>query len=110
MLEINCNNCRNLANEVDGCKVYGADPATATAACIRDGFKNAAVRPERIDRDKETYFRADFYRPICGCRLASFTYGRAWTNDGLSDDKRVDCPNCGQPIDWSDVPSEEGRA
>ena len=107
MLEINCQNCRHLLNEVDGCKLYGADPAEAVKACAGDGFKRAIVKPARIDRDKEFYFRAEFYCPVCGTRLTSYTYGRAWTDNGLWDDKRVDCHHCGQMIDWTGVPSAE---
>lgn len=64
-------------------------------------------KPRRVDRDKETYFRAEFYCPVCGERLASYTYGRAWTDNGLCADRRVDCRNCGQMIDWVGVPGEE---
>lgn len=113
MLEINCNNCRNLDTNMDGtreCRMYGPDCEEATKACIRDGFKNATVQPDRVDQDKEDYFRALFYCPMCGAFLASYNYGRAWTDNGLSDDKRVDCQTCGQMIDWSGVvhPTEEG--
>lgn len=64
-------------------------------------------KPVRVDRDKETYFRAEFFCPECGTFLASYTYGREWTANGLHDDKRVDCHHCGQMIDWVDVPGED---
>lgn len=65
------------------------------------------AKPKRVDRDKETYFRAEFYCPVCDDFLASYTYGRVWTVNGLHDDKRVDCRNCGQMIDWVGVPAED---
>lgn len=108
MLEINCKNCRNFLNEVDGCKRYGSDPVSAAKACVSDGFKNAVIKPKRVDRDKETYFRAEFYCPVCGTFLTSYTYGREWTENGLADDKQVDCPCCDQMIDWVGVPGEDG--
>lgn len=110
MIEINCMNCPNLGANEDGtheCLVYGPDYKEATTACIRDGFENAAVQPDRIDLDKEDHFRAQFYCPICDSFLASYSYGRAWTPNGLSNDQRVNCPVCGQMIDWTDVPREE---
>lgn len=58
-------------------------------------------KPIRTDRDKETYFRAEFRCPTCGELLTSYTYGREWTDNGLDDDKLVDCHSCGQMIDWS---------
>ena len=64
------------------------------------------VKPICIDRDKETYFRAEFYCPVCDNFLSSYTYGREWTDNGIPDDKRVDCHKCGQMIDWVDVPGE----
>lgn len=65
------------------------------------------LKPLRVDRDKETYFRAEFYCPVCGEFLSSYTYGRKWTGNGLRDDKRVDCHKCGQMIDWNGVPGED---
>lgn len=70
-------------------------------------FAPKLAKPNRVDRDKENYFRAEFYCPVCGTRLTSYTYGRAWTDNGLWDDKRVDCHHCGQMIDWTGVPSAE---
>ena len=61
-------------------------------------------KPIRIDRDKEEYFRAEFLCPECGTYLAHYTYGRAWTNNGLPQDYRHNCSKCGELIDWSDVP------
>lgn len=71
-------------------------------------MSNATImKPRTVDRDKETYFRAEFYCPVCGEFLASYTYGRAWTPNGLRDDLRVDCHKCGQMIDWNGVPGED---
>lgn len=64
--------------------------------------------PTRVDYDKEDYFRAEFRCPMCGGFLASYTYGRAWTDNVLSKDKRRDCPSCGCEIDWSGVQQKEG--
>ena len=69
-------------------------------------------KPIRRTRDKFDHFRAEFRCPVCQQFLCVYTFGRAWTDEGLSEDKRTDCTNCGQPIDWSDVPlppaAEEG--
>lgn len=110
ILKVNCTECRNLLNAAKGCKLYGTDPGQAVKACARDGFKNAPAQPERIERDKEFYFRVDFRCPVCRNHLASYTFGRSYTDEGLSNDKRVDCIVCGQNIDWSGIPfpDEEG--
>ena len=64
----------------------------------------APAKPKCLDRDKEDYFRRYYHCPKCGTFLASYHYGRAWTSNGLSEDRRTDCPDCGQKIDWSGVP------
>lgn len=38
MIKIDCRKCGNCDIENDCCKVYGADPAKAVAACAADGF------------------------------------------------------------------------
>lgn len=63
--------------------------------------KTGKKRPVRVDLDKEDYFIARYSCPICTMNLASYTYGRAWTDNGLSKEKRINCPACGQEIDWS---------
>ena len=71
-------------------------------------MNNATIlKPREVDRDKETYFRTEFYCPVCGEFLTSYTYGREWTDNGLADDKRVDCHKCGQMIDWTGVKGED---
>lgn len=63
-------------------------------------------KPDRTDRDKEEYFRAEFRCPTCGAFLTSYTYGRASTENGLDDFKLIDCRYCGQKIDWSEEPKK----
>lgn len=50
------------------------------------------------------YFRQRYKCPTCGKRIASYTYGKDWTENGLSEEERVDCHNCGQAIAWDSVP------
>lgn len=50
------------------------------------------------------YFRRDCLCPNCGKKVASYTYGKPWTENGLSEEERLDCPHCGQEIDWEGVP------
>ena len=50
------------------------------------------------------YKKLRFVCPICGNRLAVYTYGTSWAENGLSEEERIDCHNCGQEIDWSGVP------
>lgn len=117
MIEIDCRKCANLSETCDSCKVYGPDCGKATRACIADRFKNYKPQntpaPELIpsspayvfEHDKEEYFCNEFRCPVCDTFLASYTYGRAWTKNGLSEERRpTSCPNCGQRIDWSGVP------
>ena len=66
-------------------------------------------KPIRRNRDKFDHFRATFYCPACQQFLAAYTYGRMWTPNGLKEAARTDCPNCGQPIDWADVPLPEEK-
>lgn len=63
------------------------------------------MKPERIDRPIETsHFRAEFKCPKCGRHLAHYSYGRAWTDNGLREEYRVGaCPKCGLVLDWSEV-------
>lgn len=61
-------------------------------------------KPICIDRDKEDFFRVDCLCPECGTFLAGYTYGRAWTDNGLPQHRRHHCANCGAVIDWSEVP------
>lgn len=107
MLEINCNKCENLSTDMGGtstCKIYGPDCEEATRACATlRHTPTAGLKPRRLDHDLEDFFRASFCCPVCGRVLASYTYGRAWTDNRLSEDKHVDCDNCGQNIDWSEV-------
>lgn len=104
MLEIDCRKCSNCGE--DRCLKYGADPARAVKACAADGFKNytRGLKPEKYDVDHEYYFTMRYRCPICGAHLASYDYGRAWTAEGLRPDQLIDCPECGQTIDWSDEP------
>lgn len=106
MLEIDCNKCGNLTDKVNGCKVYGSDPTTATKACAADGFINftPGLKPDKRTADHEEYFTKRYRCPICNAYLASYDYGRSWTADGLRSDQLIDCPDCGQKIDWSDEP------
>jgi hypothetical protein len=46
MLEIDCRKCENLVSPSAGCRLYGAVPAIATAACIADRFKNYTPKQE----------------------------------------------------------------
>lgn len=46
MLEIDCRKCENLVSASAGCRLYGAIPAIATAACIADRFKNYSPKEE----------------------------------------------------------------
>lgn len=50
------------------------------------------------------YYQRRYNCPTCGKRIATYTYGKEWTENGLSQDERVDCYNCGQAIDWEGVP------
>ena len=62
------------------------------------------MKPERFDRDKFDHFRAEFHCPKCGRFLAHYSYGRAWTDNGLREEYRVGaCPKCGIVLDWSEV-------
>lgn len=64
-----------------------------------------AKPPLCYDRDKEDFFRNEYRCPECGTFLAAYTYGRAWTDNGLREELRhASCQNCGQEIDWSGVP------
>lgn len=64
-----------------------------------------AKPPVCIDRDKEEYFRCECLCPECGTFLVAYTYGRAWTDNGVKEEYRpASCSNCGQEIDWSGVP------
>lgn len=115
MLEINCNKCANLSADLGGtskCKVYGPDCEKATRACVADGFKNytPGLKPERQDADHAEYFSARYLCPICMSYLASYSYGRSWTANGLYPDQLIDCPVCDQAIDWSDVPRAKVQA
>lgn len=80
--------------------------------------KEKPKQPVTKVRDHEEYFRKHFSCPACGTRLASYTYGRVWTDNGLpllTMDELRECPRCGQAIDWSgqviaedkDVPTGE---
>lgn len=109
MIEIDCRKCGNLATDMGGtskCKVYGPDCEKATKACAADGFKNytPGLKPAKQDVDKENYFSMRYSCPICGAHLASYSYGRSWTVNGLYPEQLIDCPECGQAIDWSDEP------
>lgn len=64
-------------------------------------------KPIRHTRDKEEYFRAEFRCPSCDQFLASYTFGRSWTDNALPQDRRRDCPSCGCEIDWSGVKQKE---
>jgi hypothetical protein len=68
---------------------------------------SAKAIPIRYDRDKEDHFRAEFRCPRCNQLIASYTYCRAWTDNGLPQERRRDCPDCWREIDWSDVPLKE---
>ena len=59
MLEINCNNCRNLANEVDGCKVYGGDPVQ-----LGEGTPEASFTIEMEPGEAWEKFRERFIKPV----------------------------------------------
>lgn len=50
------------------------------------------------------YYRRRFLCPACGKRVAVYTYGKEWTENGLSEAERIDCAHCGQEIDWEGVP------
>lgn len=65
------------------------------------------VQPKARTRDHEEYFTKRFTCPKCGEYLGSYSFGRAWTDNGMPKDKRIDCPTCRQPIDWSRVPLPE---
>lgn len=55
-------------------------------------------------RDKEEYFIKRLTCPTCGRFLASYSFGRAWTDNGVHEEDARDCRGCGQAIDWSDEP------
>lgn len=63
------------------------------------------ITPNKRTVDHEYYFTKVFTCPTCGGHLASYDFGRAWTEDGLSEEKKKDCQHCGQEIDWTDVRS-----
>lgn len=46
MLEIDCRKCTKLVSPSAGCRLYGAIPSIATAACIADRFKNYTPKEE----------------------------------------------------------------
>lgn len=50
------------------------------------------------------YFKRRYMCPVCGKRVATYTYGKEWTENGLSEAERIDCAHCGQAIDWEGVP------
>lgn len=50
------------------------------------------------------YYKRRFMCPTCGNRVATYTYGKAWTENGLSEAERINCSHCGQAIDWEGVP------
>lgn len=50
------------------------------------------------------YLKAVYKCPACGKKVASYTYGKEWTENGLSEAERIDCLSCGQAIDWEGVP------
>ncbi len=106
MIEIDCRKCGNLKATGDGCKLYGNDPRKAAKACAADAFKNftPGLKPVRQDADREDYFTARYRCPVCNAYLASYSYGRSWTANGLYPDQLSDCPVCGQAIDWSGEP------
>lgn len=62
------------------------------------------IKPNGRTRDHEEYFTKILSCPTCGGRLASYDFGRAWTENGVAAERRKDCENCGQEIDWTDVP------
>ena len=59
--------------------------------------------PRSTVRDHEFYFTKRFTCPTCGQYLASYDFGRAGMAEGLSRAERINCPKCGQRIDWSGV-------
>ncbi len=66
------------------------------------------LKPIETDHDHEEYFSHRYRCPKCRTFLATYSYGRAWTGNGLRQEYRTDCKNCGQEIDWSDVPFPKG--
>ena len=62
------------------------------------------LKPIVTDHDHEEYFSKGHRCPKCRTFLAGYSYGRSWTTNGLLQRYRIDCKNCGQEIDWSDVP------
>lgn len=76
MLEINCNMCENLADKATGCKLYGADPATAAKACRANLFINYTPRrtkDEKLTPGQEVWV---VERDECGnaCEVVGYVY------------------------------------
>ena len=61
-------------------------------------------QPKRRIRDHGECFTKTFACPSCGKRLCSYTFGQAWTDNGLQLSQMHElrlCPNCSQAIDWA---------
>lgn len=61
------------------------------------------IKPIESSHDKFDYFMKVYCCPTCGTALCSYTYGRPWTDNRLSKEKKRDCFTCGQKIDWEGV-------
>lgn len=62
------------------------------------------LKPKKRDRDCWDHFSMRYRCPACDTALTSYDYGRAWCPNGLREDQLIDCPECGQEIDWSEEP------
>lgn len=62
------------------------------------------MKPIRKNHDHEEYFTAQFICPHCKKTVGSYDYGRAWCEGPQSMEHPQKCRNCGEPLDWSDVP------
>ena len=62
------------------------------------------LKPKKRDRDCWDHFSMRYRCPACDAALTSYDHGRAWCPNGLREGQLIDCPECGQEIDWSEEP------
>ena len=76
MIEINCTECQNLINTVDGCKLYGPDPVEGVKACAADMFINysqKAANPPKFTPGLPVWvLERDEY--ITACDIAGYIF------------------------------------
>lgn len=62
------------------------------------------LKPKKRDRDCWDHFSMRYRCPVCDAALTSYDHGRARCPNGLREGQLIDCPECGQEIDWSEEP------